>query len=252
MFSVNLQPVVGASVAVDTMEVEIGADSGLVVSDIVLYDNIIGQDTRVMRDGIRLSDESVRTSRLNFRAAIRDKGAAGSVLFDLTGPVSMPRTMDGAGSGLLFEDADKGASGLVEGRYQLTATPFSEAGLGGTMGRAVSVSFVVVNAPTDPSSDASLASLTLSGIPFQFESGTHDYSIIYERFIPFVTVSAEPADSAASMKISRADSLALLDGHQVFLNPGANEIEATVTAEGGVTVHTYRIHVQRRIIFRPF
>ena len=80
------------------------------------------------------------------------------------------RTLDA----LTVEDARHAA------RVLLTDAEDSRAPAAVPTVRTVSVSFVVGHVLTDPSSDGSLPSLALSGIPFQLEAGTHDYSIVYE------------------------------------------------------------------------
>ena len=251
-FRVRLQSVTGANVVVGEADIEIGDDSGPAVTDIMLYDNILNQDKRVMRDGIQLSGESIQPSRLNFRVRVRDEKAVGSVRFELLGPVSFERILAARDGGLLLQGTDQGAMSLVDGRYQLTATPYSEADLAGTQGAAKRVSFVVGDAPKRSSTDARLESLALSGVFFQFDSDIEDYATVYDGLVPFVTVSAKPSHAGASVEVAPADSLGLLDGHQVFLNSETNNIRVIVTAEDGLTTRTYRVRVERRIAFPIF
>ena len=257
-FTVRLQSATGASVVEgeDQVQVEIGDDSASAVTDIMLYDNIIQRDTRVMRDGIRLRGESVQASRLNFRVQLRDANAPGSVRFELSGPVSEARSLPAGDRGLLFSGATQGATSLPVGSYQLTATPYAEADLGGAEGSAASVSFLVgdptLEIENSSNGDARLRSLSLGEISFQFDPEVEDYSLEYDRWFPFVTLAAEPWDSTATLKITPEDGLGLLEGHQVFLDPGTNVIEVTVTAEDGVTSRTYRLQILRRVAFRVF
>lgn len=256
-FGARLVSVTGAAYSGVDAEVEIGSDSGLAVADIMLYDKVISKDTRTMFEGIRLSEDSVSSERLNFRAELRDNDEVGSLDFDLTGPVSIRRTISGSegmpeGPLLLIENADQGSTSLTEGHYELTATPYAQADLAGAKGRSLSLSFVLGNPAPRVSSEAGLSALALSGIDFAFSQDTQSYNLTFDGWVPILTVSATPTDKGASLVITPADVLSAFDGHQVGLSLGMNTITVTVTAEDGVTRKTYTLNVERVNLFWGF
>ena len=248
---VRLVSVTGATLSGGDAQVEIADDSGFAVTGIMLYDNIIAQDTRVMSDGIRLSENSASASRLNFRALVRDDDAIGSLQFDLSGPVSVQRTISGSSDGLpegrllLLDGADQGNTELTEGHYQITATPYADPNLGGATGRSVSASFVVGNPAPPASSEAGLSALSLNGSEFSFDGDIHSYILSVANEVSVTTVSATTTHDSSSLSISPEDANDTEDGHQVQLAVGSTEITVTVTAEDGVTTQTYGLSVER-------
>ena len=250
-FGVRLVSVTGATLSGGDAQVEIADDSGFAVTGIMLYDNIIAQDTRVMSDGIRLSKNSASASRLNFRVQVRDDDAIGSLQFDLSGPVSVERTISGSSNGLpegrllLLDGVDQGNTELTEGHYQITATPYADPNLGGTTGRSVSVSFVVGNPAPPASSESGLSALSLNGIEFSFDGDTQSYNLSVANEVSVTTVSATTTHDSASLSISPEDANDTEDGHQVQLAVGSTDITVTVTAEDGVTTESYSLSVER-------
>lgn len=214
-----------------------------------------------MFDGIRLSDDSVSSARLNFRVEVQDTDEIRSLDFTLTGPVSVQRTLSdtssnglSAGRLLLIERSDQGNTTLTDGHYQITATPYAGADLEGGTGRSLSYSFVVgtPTALSPASSDATLSALSLSGVSFAFDSQTETYHLVYDGWLPVVTVSATATDDGAKLVIHPADATSAFDGHQVRLVSGMNTITVTVTAEDGSTTKTYTLNVDRENAFWPF
>lgn len=251
-FGVRLVSVTGATYSGGDVEIEIGSDSGLAVTEIMLYDNLIGRDTRTMFDGIRLTDESVSSARLNFRAEIRGGEQIASLDFDLTGPVSIQNTISGtkagglpAGELLLIETADQGNTSLTEGRYKITATPYADVDLEGVRGRPASYSFVVGNPAMLTSSEARLSSLGLSGIGLTFSKDTYSYNLSVANEVSVTTLSAAAEHGSATIAITPADTDSNQAGHQVALSVGTTRITVRVTAEDGVTTKTYSLNVVR-------
>ena len=99
-------------------------------------------------------------------------------------------------------------------------------------------------APEQPSSDASLRSLTLSGVNFGiFDSTTTSYTVHVPNSVTRTTVTPTVNDSGASYVI-RLDGVTDTDG-TVALAVGSNTIAVEVTAEDGITTKTYTVSVNR-------
>ncbi|MYH50099.1 MAG: cadherin-like beta sandwich domain-containing protein, partial [Gammaproteobacteria bacterium] len=89
--------------------------------------------------------------------------------------------------------------------------------------------------------DARLASLALSGVDFEeFEPGRTEYEGVPDEGISQTTVSAAPAQEAATVDIAPPDADGDADGHQVDL-AGAAEITVTVTSPDGSRVRVYTV-----------
>ena len=118
-------------------------------------------------------------------------------------------------------------------------------------GETTRVYYVDVYRP--PSSDASLSSLTLTGVRLSgwrvdvdgFEPETTQYLGTAEHAVTETTVSAEPSHADAAVAIVPADADAETLGYQVALGVGATEIAVTVTAADGGTTRTYTATVTR-------
>ncbi len=250
-FGARLVSVKGAMVSGGDIQIEIDTDFGFAVTGIMLYDNTIAEDTRAMFDGIRLSADSVSSARLNFRVQARDVGNIGSLDFHLTGPVSIQRTIFGAGANglagrlLLLQGSDQGNTELTEGHYEIAVTPYAEPDLGGATGRSLSLSFVAGNPAAQTSSEARLSLLGLSGIGFTFSKDTYSYDLSVANDVAVTTLSATPSHESASLDISPSDSNSSQDGHQVALAVGTTEVTIRVTAEDGVTTQSYTLNVER-------
>ncbi|SHO43179.1 leucine-rich repeat protein [Anaerocolumna xylanovorans] len=95
---------------------------------------------------------------------------------------------------------------------------------------------VTVNAAV-PSSNANLASLTVSGgtLSPAFDPGTTGYSVSVANSVSSITAGATAADAGATVTGAGAKALSV----------GANTITITVTAEDGVTTKTYTVTVTR-------
>ena len=88
------------------------------------------------------------------------------------------------------------------------------------------------------SHDATLASLSLSGIDIgTFSGAVTSYEASVEHAVETTTVTARASHSGATVSID--------PGVEVRLAEGANEITVTVTAEDGTTKKTYRLTVTR-------
>lgn len=110
-----------------------------------------------------------------------------------------------------------------------------------TVDGAVSSSFTLtINSEneadnTQKSSDATLQSLSVSGISFEFNPNTTKYSADVDNNVTFVTVSAEAANSKATVSGTGT----------VQLNTGSNTITVSVTAENGA-MKAYTIDITRK------
>ena len=90
---------------------------------------------------------------------------------------------------------------------------------------------------------ARLASLSLSGVEFEFSSNRLSYSVEFSSGQRSTTVRATPAQPLAVVSISPPDGDAERDGHQVDLD--ANErITVTVTSADGSRERTYEISIE--------
>ena len=98
--------------------------------------------------------------------------------------------------------------------------------------------------PVQSSSDASLRSLTLSGVNFgTFDSTTTSYAARVSNSVTRTTVRAAVSDSGAT-HVVRLGGVSDSDG-VISLAVGSNVITVEVTAEDGQTTRTYTVNVTR-------
>ena len=110
-----------------------------------------------------------------------------------------------------------------------------------------------VTGTTSPSDDATLNSLTLTGLWLApaFDSGTMSYNAPVGHTVTQVTVGATSNYHLADVEFLDGDGNALADaedaapGHQVDLSVGDNIVGVKVTAQDGVTTLTYTVTVDR-------
>ena len=108
----------------------------------------------------------------------------------------------------------------------------------------VTVTRAAASTPEQPSSDASLRSLTLSGVNFgTFDSTTTSYTAQVANSVTQTTVTATINDSGASYVV-RLGGVTDADG-VVSLAVGSNVIAVVVTAEDRSTTRTYTVSVNR-------
>ena len=108
----------------------------------------------------------------------------------------------------------------------------------------VTVTRAASTTPEQPSSDASLRSLTLSGVDFgTFASGTTSYSAQVANIVSQTTVTPTVNDSDASHVI-KLGGVTDTDG-VISLSVGSNVITVEVTAEDTTTTTTYTVTVTR-------
>ena len=99
------------------------------------------------------------------------------------------------------------------------------------------------------SDNADLSGLSLNGAPLpDFESSRDFYSPGVANSVTRVTMVATPAATGAAMAYVPADADPSLEGHQMDLAPGANQVVITVTAPDGVATRTYTVVVGRSSI----
>ena len=100
----------------------------------------------------------------------------------------------------------------------------------------------------EPSTDATLGDLTLSGVPLDttFDSDTTDYTASVENDVETTTVTPTPNDGARYViKLGGTeDADGIIDGI-IELAVGENVITVEVTAEDGVVTRTYTVTVTR-------
>ncbi len=96
------------------------------------------------------------------------------------------------------------------------------------------------------SADATLSSLTLSGIDIgTFAAGTTSYSASVGNAVASTQVTATASAAGASVTIADGDGSTGGTSRTVALAEGSNTITVTVTAEDGVTTETYTVTVTR-------
>ncbi len=99
-----------------------------------------------------------------------------------------------------------------------------------------------------PDSDNALKSLALDGVPFEderlFTPDSFYYSADVAADIDQVTLRAEARSKVAVVKFVPTDADAQVEGHQVSLAPGANEVSVQVSAEDG-SLMTYVVNIRR-------
>ncbi len=115
------------------------APAPLRVTGFTLFDHAAGRDVAALTAGAVLPAQS--SDRLNIRAEVA--GAAGSVGLALSGRASAAGTENVAPWYLFGDLGNRGARAFPAGTYTVTATPYPQANLGGTAGRALSVTFRV-------------------------------------------------------------------------------------------------------------
>ena len=103
--------------------------------------------------------------------------------------------------------------------------------------------------PDDPppaADDASLSSLSLSGVDFGgFSSGVAGYAANVAGDVSVTTVTATAANSAAEVSILPGDADEETDGHQVGLIRGRNWVRVSVTSADGNVQQLYEVVVVR-------
>ena len=96
------------------------------------------------------------------------------------------------------------------------------------------------------SNDATLSSLSLSGIDFgAFDPATTAYRVDVANSVASTEVSATPSDANAAVTIGPADADADTSGHQIALEAGANRIRVEVQSTDGLVTETYTVRVNR-------
>ena len=96
------------------------------------------------------------------------------------------------------------------------------------------------------SSDATLSSLTLSGIDIgTFSSETTSYSASVENGVSSTTVRAIPTDDVARVTIADYNGITYGTRYPISLSIGSNSVRVDVTAEDGVTTKVYRVTITR-------
>ena len=167
-------------------------------------------------------------------------GYAASVANDVTQTAVTPTVND---DGATYEiklggvaDAD-GVIPLAVGSNVITVVVTAEDG------NTAKTYTVTVTRAAPPSADATLRSLTLSGVPFTFASDTTSYDVNVANGVDETTVTPTTNDDGATYAI-KLGGVAHADG-VVPLTVGSNAITVEVTAEDGETTKTYTVTVTR-------
>ena len=95
------------------------------------------------------------------------------------------------------------------------------------------------------SDDATLASLSLTGVDFAFASGTTSYAAEVANAVESTTVTARTSHEDAEVAIAPADADGGTPEHQVALAVGDTVVTVSVTAADGATTETYTVTVTR-------
>ena len=109
--------------------------------------------------------------------------------------------------------------------------------------RTYTVTVTRAEAPPEPSSDAALSGLALSGVTLEFDPATTTYTAEVSNDLAETTVTPTLNDAGATYAV-RLDGAADDDGI-VPLSVGENAISVVVTAEDGETTRTYTVTVTR-------
>ncbi len=180
----------------------------------------------------------------------RNRGITGWVLqryehdgdeFVSSGPTmrsEVTGSMDLGGEGLRVGNSEVEPGALYKWVAELT----------NSQGSTVIETSLTVRIPSDettePSTDATLSGLTLSGVDFgTFASGTTSYTASVANSVSQTTVTPTASDSGASYVI-KLDGVEDADG-VVSLSVGSNVITVEVTAEDDETTQTYTVTVTR-------
>ena len=140
------------------------------------------------------------------------------------------------------EDAD-GTVSLAVGANVITVEVTAEDGITKKT-YTVTVTLLITSEQTQAETDATLSSLTLSGVNIgPFSPGTEAYGTGVAYSVSQTTVTPTVNDSGADYVI-KLDGVEDADG-TVSLAVGTNEITVEVTAEDGITRKTYTVTVTR-------
>ena len=101
--------------------------------------------------------------------------------------------------------------------------------------------------PAPLSSDATLASLTLSAgvLAPAFAPGTVNYAATVDMAVESVQLTAQPADAAATLELDGVPLTAGAASEPVALAVGGTIVSITVTAENGVDTRSYEVEIFR-------
>ena len=154
-------------------------------------------------------------------------------------------TASAAGASVTIADGDGSTDGtsrtvaLAEGSNTITVTVTAEDGV-------TTETYTVTVTREAASTDATLSSLTLSGIDIgTFAAGTTSYSASVGNAVASTQVTATASAAGASVTIADGDGSTGGTSRTVALAEGSNTITVTVTAEDGVTTETYTVTVTR-------
>ncbi len=150
-----------------------------------------------------------------------------------------------AGASVTITDGDGSTEGtsrtvaLAEGTNTITVTVTAEDG-------ETTQTYTVTVTREAASTDATLSSLTLSGIDIgTFAAATTSYTATVAHDVASTQVAAAANDAGASVTITDGDGSTEGTSRTVALAEGTNTITVTVTAEDGETTQTYTVTVTR-------
>jgi ELWxxDGT repeat protein len=130
---------------------------------------------------------------------------------------------------------------LIVGSNVITVTITAQDG--------ITTSTYTINVTRAVSSNANLASLTLSSGTLApiFAAGTTSYTASVDNAVSSVTVTPTLSDVNASLAVNNVTLASGNTSAAIPLNVGNNTVTIAVTAQDGITVNTYTINVNRAI-----
>lgn len=110
---------------------------------------------------------------------------------------------------------------------------------------AVSIQVIPLPGP-NPSSDADLAGLTISGgeLMPEFQAGVGNYTVDVGYATSSITIVPEVSDRSAKVTVN-GNPVELGRSVQINLNPGSNPVTIIVKAEDDTTTRTYHVTIMR-------
>ena len=171
---------------------------------------------------------------------------AASVPNDVAETTVIPTTNDDGAAYLVEFDGLADYDGVIPlsvGSNVIIVQVVAEAGQFNAPLRTYTVTVTRAEAPAEPSNDATLSSLTLSGVTLAFDPATTRYTAAVGNDVTQTTVTAAANHAGATYAI-KLDGAADADG-VIPLAVGKNEIGVVVTAEDGETTRTYTVSVIR-------
>ncbi|MDX2304861.1 MAG: T9SS type A sorting domain-containing protein [Microscillaceae bacterium] len=125
--------------------------AGLTVSAMTLVNAVTDQDIKVLQSGETIDLTTLGNDQLNIRATVTG-GAAGSVILESTGPVTITKNENVAPFAMFGDNGggDYTAQTFTTGQYTFKSTPYSAANGGGTVGTALTLNVTFTKSGVTP------------------------------------------------------------------------------------------------------